>query len=77
MNETQTSLRSQVAGFHGDPRRSETIPVAVYIAEAIFELERIFAKACHFVGHENDVKEPGDFVTREIGHDGEQLIHHF
>lgn len=42
----------------------------------VFELEqqRIFAKAWFFVGHESEIPEPGDMVTRSVGTDPAILI---
>ena len=41
----------------------------IYIDPALFEreLERIFGRAWIWVGHESQVKNPGDYVTTTIG----------
>ncbi len=41
----------------------------IYYDEEIFqeELQRIFYREWIFVGHESEVPEPGDYVTRQIG----------
>jgi phenylpropionate dioxygenase-like ring-hydroxylating dioxygenase large terminal subunit len=38
------------------------------------ELERIFAKAWFFIGHESEVPKPGDIVTRQCGVDPVILV---
>jgi phenylpropionate dioxygenase-like ring-hydroxylating dioxygenase large terminal subunit len=42
----------------------------VYLDEALFELEmeRIWGRAWIFIGHESQVKNPGDFITARINH---------
>src|ERR1700687_248202 len=42
---------------------------SVYTDEGIFnlELERIFGSAWIYVGHESQIKEPGDFLATRIG----------
>tara|TARA_B100000676_G_C18043221_1_gene826331 strand:+ start:709 stop:1977 length:1269 start_codon:yes stop_codon:yes gene_type:complete len=71
MNEIKTALRGEVSGFADDPRMSQTLPAAIYTSQKIFEfeIEKIFAKTWQFIGHKNDFREPGDFVTKEIGRD--------
>ena len=48
----------------------------VYTDEAIFDLEmdRIWARAWIYVGHESQVKEPGDFYTTRIGKENVVLV---
>ena len=38
------------------------------------ELERIFGKGWFFIGHDSEIPEPGDFVTRPCGIDPAVLI---
>jgi phenylpropionate dioxygenase-like ring-hydroxylating dioxygenase large terminal subunit len=38
------------------------------------EVERIFGRAWFFVGHESEIKEPGDFVSRPCGLDPAVLL---
>lgn len=38
------------------------------------ELERIFARTWHFLGHESELPDPGSFVTRWIAHDPVLLL---
>ena len=47
------------------------LPAQVFNDPALhqLELERIFAKAWIFVGHESEVPEPGDYCLRYIGED--------
>jgi phenylpropionate dioxygenase-like ring-hydroxylating dioxygenase large terminal subunit len=38
------------------------------------EIEKIFARTWHFLGHESELKEPGSYVTRWIAHDPILLV---
>ena len=46
-------------------------PLKIMNHEGIYEAElrRIFARAWHFVGHESEFAEPGDYARRYIGED--------
>ena len=50
----------------------------VYGDPAVFalEMERIFGRAWIYVGHESQVKEPGDFVTTRIGRKPMVMVRH-
>lgn len=50
----------------------------VYADPAIFELEmaRIYGRAWIYVGHESQIREPGDFVTTRIGRKPMVLVRH-
>lgn len=54
--------------------RAWTIPAAWYLDERVFELERrtVFARSWQLVGRAEQVREPGQFVTAEVG--GEPLV---
>jgi phenylpropionate dioxygenase-like ring-hydroxylating dioxygenase large terminal subunit len=48
----------------------------VYLDEKIFELEmtRLWGRAWVYVGHESQVKKPGDFHTTQIGREGVVMV---
>ena len=48
--------------------RDGLIPAHVYNDEAVFALERdrIFASAWVFMAHESEIREPNDYVVRNI-----------
>jgi len=63
---------SKEPGINFDPRdlvRSDSVHRSVYYDQTIFdlEMERIFGRAWVYVGHESEVKEVGDYVTRRVG----------
>jgi carnitine monooxygenase subunit len=71
----------------GDPARAHTLPSRYFYDAGVFaaERDRIFYKAWHAVGHVNELKEPGAFLTQEIfdqsvilicGRDGEVRAFH-
>jgi phenylpropionate dioxygenase-like ring-hydroxylating dioxygenase large terminal subunit len=49
--------------------QDDRIHASLYIDPRIFddEMERIFRRGWVFVGHDSEIRHPGDFVTREIG----------
>jgi len=38
------------------------------------ELERIFARSWFFLGHDSEIPEPGDWISRPVGIDGGILV---
>ncbi|MDB6082536.1 MAG: putative dioxygenase alpha subunit, partial [Gammaproteobacteria bacterium] len=54
------SEEDQAAGY--------TLPARFFYDEAVFEREKtkIFFKSWHLVGHVNELREPGSFMTHEI-----------
>ncbi len=48
-----------------------TVSRRLYVDEELFELEmeRIFTQTWVFIGHETEIPEPGDYVTRNMGTD--------
>jgi len=49
--------------------RDDRIHASLYTDPRIFddEMERIFSRGWVFVGHDSEVPQPGDFITRSIG----------
>jgi len=49
--------------------KAGTISREIFVSEAIYreELERVFARAWLFVGHESQIPEPGDYVVSGMG----------
>ena len=49
--------------------KAGTISREIFVSEAIYrqELERVFARAWLFVGHESQIPGPGDFVVSGMG----------
>jgi phenylpropionate dioxygenase-like ring-hydroxylating dioxygenase large terminal subunit len=56
--------------------RPDRVSGDVYTDPEVFELEmqRIFREGWVYVGHESEVPEPGDYVTRRIGRDPVILV---
>jgi hypothetical protein len=49
--------------------RSGTISREIFVNEAIYaeELERVFARAWLFIGHESQIPNPGDYAVSRMG----------
>src|SRR5215475_2555185 len=49
--------------------RTDRVDGRLYVDPQVFadEMSRIFARGWVFVGHDSEVPEPGDWVTRRIG----------
>jgi len=62
-----------VDGFEAIRQQVENgfMPLHVYNDQQVFdaELRKIFAKTWNFLGHESEIPQPGDYVTRFIGPD--------
>ena len=65
---TETPVAVDTGRFSDDPRRSFTLPSAVYTDPAVLELERdrIFWRSWILVAHESDVAETGAYVTVDL-----------
>jgi phenylpropionate dioxygenase-like ring-hydroxylating dioxygenase large terminal subunit len=48
-----------------------SVPAFIFSSPDVYEaeLQRVFARSWLFVGHESEVPEPGDYVTRYMGED--------
>ena len=55
--------------------KAGTISREIFVSEAIYreELERVFARAWLFVGHESQIPEPGDYVISGMGEESRIL----
>ena len=49
--------------------QSDRVHASLYTSEAVYrdELEKIFYRGWVYVGHESEIRKPGDFVRRNIG----------
>jgi len=49
--------------------RDDRVHASLYTDPRIFddEMERIFHRGWVFVGHDSEIPQPGDFITRSIG----------
>lgn len=63
---------------HDRPTPSDLVDVkqglvsrTIFFDEAIYrrELERVFARCWLYLGHESQIREPGDYVTNYMGED--------
>lgn len=68
MPEGQIDRRPTVAGFNRDPERSYTLPASHYIDPNVYAREReaIFYRSWNFVGHVEQLREAGSYVTCTI-----------
>ncbi|ELB87043.1 aromatic hydrocarbon dioxygenase large subunit [Rhodococcus wratislaviensis IFP 2016] len=57
--------------------QNDRVHGSVYTSPAIFqrEMDTIFRKGWVYVAHESEVSEPGDYLTRRIGHDPVVVVH--
>jgi phenylpropionate dioxygenase-like ring-hydroxylating dioxygenase large terminal subunit len=60
----------------GDLVRPDRVSGAVYTDPEVFalEMERVYRQGWVYVGHESEVPEPGDYVTRRIGREPVILV---
>ena len=65
---TDLAAAKKLSWDAGDPAHARTLPSRYYYDAGVFEAERdrIFYKGWHAVGHVNELKESGDFLTQEI-----------
>ena len=62
------SFPEQEPPLREDPARSCTMPSRYYTDPAVYEREKqaIFARTWHYVGHESQLREPGDYLTLDV-----------
>ena len=65
---TDLAAAKKLSWEAGDPAHARTLPSRYYYDAGVFEAERdrIFYKGWHAVGHVNELKDPGDYLTQEI-----------
>ncbi|MGH6930140.1 MAG: aromatic ring-hydroxylating oxygenase subunit alpha, partial [Dongiaceae bacterium] len=68
MPEGQVERRAPLNRFHRDPERSYTLSAPYYTDPGIFEREKeaIFYRSWNFVGHVEQLREVGSYVTCRI-----------
>ena len=68
MNPARSPFPHYAMPLSEDAARSWTIPSRYYTDPAIHEREKraIFARNWHYVGHESQLREPGDYLTLDI-----------
>jgi choline monooxygenase len=68
MPEGQVGHREAVRRFERDPERSYTLPARHYIQPGIYEREkeRIFYRSWNFVGHGEQLRDAGSYVTCQV-----------
>ena len=49
--------------------QADKVHGSVYTSDEIYEdeLEKLFYSSWVFIGHDSEIKKPGDYITREIG----------
>lgn len=70
MSNLDTAIPPSLDGIAEDLKQG-LVPARVFHNREIYDLElrRIFARSWVFIGHETEIPNPGDFVTRYIGED--------
>lgn len=60
---------SDLLGSFEDYLVADSVPLAIYNDDDIYELEldRIFGRSWVFIGHESEIEEPGDYAIRYVG----------
>jgi phenylpropionate dioxygenase-like ring-hydroxylating dioxygenase large terminal subunit len=68
MPEGQIDRRAPASRFHRDPERSYTLPASDYFDPEVYarEKEAIFYRSWNFVGHGEQLRAPGSYVTCAI-----------
>jgi len=68
MPEGQIDRRAPASRFHRDPERSYTLPASHYFDPGVYarEKEAIFYHSWNFVGHGEQLREAGNYVTCRI-----------
>ena len=54
---------------YGAAIRTDRVHGSLYVDPAVFadEMSRIFTRGWVFVGHDSEIPEPGDWLTRRLG----------
>ena len=77
MSKLSTLGRDAVGRFGADPEQSFTLPSWLYYDPAVFEEEKsaIFYKTWQFVGHVEQVADPGDYITFKLFDQNILIVH--
>lgn len=75
----RTAPESDLDAFLGDVRNkldNGLVPLEIHNDEAVYdaEVDRIFGNGWLFVGHTDEIPEPGDYVSRTVGDDPFVLV---